>query len=119
MRTLRRKSIVVAVDGRRLQQACRTVDEWMMDGVCVFSCQTLVTALPIRYLLIHYSFIRLYWPCSGLAAFRRTRLSFEPMNAFLKRGLSVLLGSIFLSTTAFAADFLIRDGDRVVFLGDS
>jgi len=46
-------------------------------------------------------------------------LSFGPMNTFLKRGLAVFIGFVFLSSGALAADFLIHDGDRVVFLGDS
>jgi hypothetical protein len=41
------------------------------------------------------------------------------MNTFLKRGLAVFIGFVFLSSGALAADFLIHDGDRVVFLGDS
>lgn len=41
------------------------------------------------------------------------------MNAFLKRGLLLLIGSFCLSSAALAAEFLIHDGDRVVFLGDS
>jgi len=41
------------------------------------------------------------------------------MNAFLKRGWLVLIASVVSSSAELAADFLIHDGDRVVFLGNS
>lgn len=41
------------------------------------------------------------------------------MNAFFKRAFLILFTSILGSSAAIAADFLIHDGDRVVFLGDS
>src|SRR5579859_2016794 len=41
------------------------------------------------------------------------------MNAFFKRAFLILFTSILWSSAAMAADFLIHDGDRVVFLGDS
>ena len=41
------------------------------------------------------------------------------MNAFLKRALVILFASILWSSAGLAAGFLIHDGDRVVFLGDS
>jgi lysophospholipase L1-like esterase len=54
-----------------------------------------------------------------LAAVVNARLSSCIMNAFSKKTLLLLFASAFLSSAAIAADFLIHDGDRVVFLGDS
>src|SRR5437016_7875145 len=41
------------------------------------------------------------------------------MNSFFNRLAGVLLVAIACATSAAAGDFQIRDGDRVVFLGDS
>ncbi|HYG33810.1 MAG TPA: hypothetical protein VEC99_03440, partial [Clostridia bacterium] len=41
------------------------------------------------------------------------------MQLLLNRLLLSALAVFSISTTSFAGDFLIRDGDRVVFLGDS
>src|SRR5882672_2964971 len=41
------------------------------------------------------------------------------MNSFFNRLAGVLLVALACATSAAAGEFLIRDGDRVVFLGDS
>ena len=41
------------------------------------------------------------------------------MKPLAKKTASALFVCLTLATSALAGDFLIRDGDRVVFLGDS
>jgi len=41
------------------------------------------------------------------------------MKSFSRKAVSALLFCLTITTNALAGDFLIRDGDRVVFLGDS
>ena len=102
MCTVRIKSIAVAVDARRPNpnRRCWQLEDRFHGPSSVIQHDDLQRG-------------------SGLAGARIARLSCRPMNTLLKRGLSVLIALVVLSSAALAADFLIHNGDRVVFLGDS
>ena len=57
--------------------------------------------------------------CSLRSAGENRRAILPPMKTILHRALGVLFSSLLIGLAPCRADYALRDGDRVVFLGDS